>query len=82
MMTQVTNIDWNDMEVALPAFLTIVLMPFTYNITVGIGAGFIAWVLLKIAKGHARRIHPLLWVVSGFFVLYFVKTPLESLISG
>ena len=51
MMTQVTNIDWNDMEVALPAFLTIVLMPFTYNITVGIGAGFIAWVLLKIAKG-------------------------------
>ena len=54
MMTQVTNIDWDDMEVALPAFLTIVLMPFTYNITVGIGAGFIAWVLVKIAKGHAR----------------------------
>jgi adenine/guanine/hypoxanthine permease len=80
MMTQVTNIDWDDMEVALPAFLTIVLMPFTYNITVGIGAGFIAWVLIKIAKGHAARIHPLLWVVSGFFVLYFVKTPLESLL--
>jgi AGZA family xanthine/uracil permease-like MFS transporter len=79
MMTQVTNIDWHDMEVALPAFLTIVLMPFTYNITVGIGAGFIAWVLVKIAKGHARRIHPLLWVVSGLFVLYFAKTPLEAL---
>ncbi|NUS41008.1 MAG: NCS2 family permease [Terrabacter sp.] len=79
MMTQVTNIDWHDMEVALPAFLTIVLMPFTYNITVGIGAGFIAWVLVKIAKGHASRIHPLLWVVSGLFVLYFAKTPLEAL---
>lgn len=79
MMTQVTNIDWHDMEVALPAFLTIVLMPFTYNITVGIGAGFIAWVLVKIAKGHAGRIHPLLWVVSGLFVLYFAKTPLEAL---
>ncbi|NUR17384.1 MAG: NCS2 family permease [Dermatophilaceae bacterium] len=79
MMTQVTNIDWHDMEVALPAFLTIVLMPFTYNITVGIGAGFIAWVLVKIAKGHAARIHPLLWVVSGLFVLYFAKTPLEAL---
>ena len=65
MMTQVTNIDWDDMEIALPAFLTIVLMPFTYNITVGIGAGFIAWVLLKIAKGHARGIHPLLWVVPA-----------------
>src|SRR4051795_13455883 len=78
MMTQVTNIDWGDMEIALPAFLTIVLMPFTYNITVGIGAGFIAWVLLKIAKGHARSIHPLLWTVCGFFLLYFLKTPLEA----
>jgi adenine/guanine/hypoxanthine permease len=82
MMTQVTNIDWNDMEVALPAFLTIVLMPFTYNITVGIGAGFISWVLLKIAKGHAARIHPLLWIVTGFFVVYFLKAPLESLLAG
>ncbi len=82
MMTQVTNIDWGDMEIALPAFLTIVLMPFTYNITVGIGAGFIAWVLLKIAKGHARSIHPLLWTVCGFFVLYFLKTPLEAVLAG
>jgi AGZA family xanthine/uracil permease-like MFS transporter len=82
MMTQVTNIDWSDMEVALPAFLTIVLMPFTYNITVGIGAGFIAWVLLKIAKGHAARIHPLLWIVTAFFVVYFLKAPLESLLAG
>ncbi|WP_323098052.1 NCS2 family permease [Intrasporangium sp. YIM S08009] len=81
MMSQVTNIDWTEMEVALPAFLTIVLMPFTYNITVGIGAGFIAWVLVKIAKGHARQVHPLLWVVAGFFVVYFLKTPLESLFS-
>ena len=81
MMSQVTNIDWTEMEVALPAFLTIVLMPFTYNITVGIGAGFIAWVLVKIAKGHARQVHPLLWVVAAFFVVYFVKTPLEGLFS-
>ena len=57
-------------------------LPFTYNITVGIGAGFIAWVLLKIAKGHAARIHPLLWIVTGFFVVYFLKAPLESLLAG
>ena len=81
MMTQVTNIAWDDMEVALPAFLTIVLMPFTYNITVGIGAGFIAWVLIKIARGKSRTIHPLLWIVAGFFVIYFIKAPLESLLT-
>ena len=45
MMQQVTEIDWRDLEVAIPAFLTIVLMPFTYSISVGIGAGFVAYVL-------------------------------------
>jgi AGZA family xanthine/uracil permease-like MFS transporter len=68
--------------VAIPAFLTIILMPFTYNITVGIGAGFIAWVVIKIAKGHSKSIHPLLWVVTGLFVVYFIKTPLESIFIG
>ncbi|WP_020145639.1 NCS2 family permease [Terracoccus sp. 273MFTsu3.1] len=81
MMTQVKNIDWDDMEIALPAFLTIVLMPFTYNITVGIGAGFIAWVLVKIARGKRREIHPLLWIVAAFFVVYFIKAPLESMLT-
>ena len=58
MMTQVKNIDWDDLEIALPAFLTIVLMPFTYNITVGIGAGFIAWVLIKIVRRQDPRDPP------------------------
>ncbi len=80
MMQQVTGIDWRDMEVAIPAFLTIVLMPFTYNITVGMGAGFIAWVVIKIAKGHAARIHPLLWVIAAAFVVFFAKAPIESLL--
>ncbi|RKT78828.1 AGZA family xanthine/uracil permease-like MFS transporter [Terracoccus luteus] len=82
MMTQVTNISWDDMEVGIPAFLTIVLMPFTYNITVGIGAGFIAWVLLKVARGKTRSIHPLLWIVTAFFLVYFAKAPIESLLTG
>ena len=81
MMTQVKNIEWDNMEIALPAFLTIVLMPFTYNITVGIGAGFIAWVLIKIARGHARQVHPLLWIVSAFFVVYFTKAPIEQMLT-
>ncbi|MEW1954671.1 NCS2 family permease [Terrabacter sp. NPDC080008] len=81
MMSQVKNIEWDDMDIALPAFLTIVLMPFTYNITVGIGAGFIAWVLVKIVRGRTRDVHPLLWVVAAFFVVYFIKTPLQTLFS-
>ena len=51
MMQQVKNIDWEDLEIAIPAFLTIVLMPFTYSITAGIGAGFITYVFLKIVRG-------------------------------
>ncbi|MCW2759094.1 MAG: Xanthine/uracil/vitamin permease, partial [Nocardioidaceae bacterium] len=48
MMQQVKGIDWDDLEIAVPAFLTIVLMPFTYSISVGIGAGFIAYVVIKL----------------------------------
>jgi len=76
MMQQVKGIDWDDLEIAIPAFLTIVLMPFTYSITVGIGAGFLAYTLIKVVLGKASQIHPLLWVVSGLFVLYFAIDPL------
>ena len=58
MMQQVKDIDWDDLEVAIPAFLTIVLMPFTYSITVGIGAGFLAYVLIKVVRGKAARRAP------------------------
>jgi len=53
MMQQVRHIDWDDLEIAIPAFLTIVLMPFTYSITAGIGAGFITYVLIKVVTGKA-----------------------------
>ncbi len=78
MMQQVTGIDWEDVEIAIPAFLTIVLMPFTYSITVGIGAGFIAYVFLKLVRGKARELHPLLWVVAAAFVLYFAIDPITD----
>ena len=57
MMQQVTEIDWADLEIAIPAFLTIVLMPFTYSITVGIGAGFLSYVLIKVVLGKASEVH-------------------------
>ena len=76
MMQQVKGIDWDDLEIAIPAFLTIVLMPFTYSITVGIGAGFLAYVLLKVVRGKAGDVHPLMWVVAALFVVYFAIHPI------
>jgi AGZA family xanthine/uracil permease-like MFS transporter len=76
MMQQVKGIPWDDLEIGIPAFLTIVLMPFTYSITVGIGAGFITYVLLKVVRGKASVIHPLMWVVAALFVAYFAIDPI------
>ena len=80
MMQQVKGIDWDDLDIAIPAFLTIVLMPFTYSITVGIGAGFVMYTLIKVVRGKASVIHPLLWTVSALFVLYFAITPIKEVL--
>jgi AGZA family xanthine/uracil permease-like MFS transporter len=80
MMTQIKDIDWADITIALPAFLTIVLMPFTYSIAVGIGAGFVTHVVLKVATGKSKSSHPLLWVVAGAFVIYFATSPIRDLL--
>ncbi len=64
MMSQVGSISWDDIEIALPAFLAIALMPFTFSITVGIGAGFVSYTVLKLARGKFRQIHPLMWLVA------------------
>jgi AGZA family xanthine/uracil permease-like MFS transporter len=80
MMTQVKGIDWDDLEIALPAFLTIVLMPFSYSITAGIGAGFVSYVVLKAVRGKAREVHPLLWVAAALFVVYFAIDPIRDLL--
>jgi len=79
MMRQVRNIDFQALEIAVPAFLTIALMPFTYSITNGVGAGFISYVILQAAVGQARKVHPLLWVIAAFFAVYFAIEPLKNL---
>jgi adenine/guanine/hypoxanthine permease len=80
MMVQVKAIDWDDVEIALPAFLTIILMPFSFSITVGIGAGFVSYVVIKAVRGKAAQVHPLLWVVAVLFVAYFAINPIEQLL--
>ncbi|MBN6034881.1 NCS2 family permease [Amycolatopsis sp. 195334CR] len=78
MIRQITEIDFSDFSIALPAFLTIVVMPFTYSIANGIGAGFVSYVLIQLATGKARRVHPLMWVVAVAFVIYFAIGPIRS----
>ncbi|GIH69908.1 NCS2 family permease [Sphaerimonospora thailandensis] len=80
MMTQIKEIDFSDFEIAIPAFLTIVLMPFTYSITAGIGAGFVSFIAIKAFRGKIREIHPLMWIVGVLFVVYFTLEPIKSLL--
>ncbi|QIS11700.1 NCS2 family permease [Nocardia arthritidis] len=82
MMTQARKIDWTDLEVAVPAFLTIILMPFTYSITNGVGAGLIALLVIKTARGKFREVHWLLWVVGAVFACYFGISAIELLLGG
>ena len=79
MMRQIVDIDFMDFRIALPAFLTIVVMPFTYSIANGIGAGFISYVVLAAVSGKAKTVHPLMWVVAVAFVGYFAVGPIEAL---
>jgi adenine/guanine/hypoxanthine permease len=80
MMMQIRGIDWDDYEVAIPAFLTIIMMPFAFSITVGIGAGFVTYALIKLVRGKAAQVHPLLWVVAALFVVYFALDPIQQLL--
>lgn len=79
LMGQIRNIDFTDLTMAVPAFLTMVLMPFTYSITNGVGAGFISYVVLKAATGKGRQVHVLMWIVAVVFAIYFAIDPLKTL---
>ncbi len=80
MFQLVADINVRDVEDGFPALLAIILMPLTYSITVGIGAGFIAWVVIKLAKGKVADIHPLMWVVSISFIVYFGQTWINGIL--
>ena len=72
-ISQVAGIDWNDMGIALPAFATLVMMPFTYSIANGVGAGMVLYTIIALGRGDWRRIHPLMAVVAALFVWYFAR---------
>ena len=80
MMTQVAEIDWTDLEIAIPSFLTIAMMPFSYSITNGIGAGFLSYVVLAVARGKVKQIHPLMWLTAVLFLVYFTLAPIKAIL--
>lgn len=82
MMSQIQHIDFSDFSVLLPVFLTVSVMPLTYSIANGIGAGFVSWVVIHALSGGARKVHWLLWAVAAGFVIFFARGPIESLIAG
>ncbi|TDD79683.1 NCS2 family permease [Actinomadura darangshiensis] len=77
MMTQVAKVDWDDLDITIPAFLTIVLMPFTFSITIGIGGGMVSFALIKLARGRLREVSIWLWPVVVLFLVFFAINPIE-----
>lgn len=82
MMSQVTDINWQRFDVALPAFLTIVTMPFTYSIANGIGVGFVTFAIMGLAAGRGKQIHPLMYIIAALFLLFFAAGPVQSALAG
>lgn len=72
----VREIDWADYTIAVPAFVTMVMMPFTYSITNGIGMGFIIFVVLRLAAGRGREVPVAMYVVSAVFLFYYLMPAL------
>ena len=72
MLATIGEIHWHDPLVAVPAFLTLVLIPFTYSIANGLGFGIIAWAVLHLLAGKARRQDWLLYLIAALFLARFV----------
>lgn len=72
MMKSVLAIDFSDMEIAIPAFLTIAMTPFAYSLSAGLGFGFITWTIIKLVRGKYKEISPLMYVLTVIFILMFI----------
>jgi AGZA family xanthine/uracil permease-like MFS transporter len=81
MMSQIRFIDLTDFSALFGVFLTVAVMPMTYSIANGIGAGFIGWVAARAFSGKAKEISPLLWIVTAGFVIFFARGPIEALLA-
>ncbi|WP_336649562.1 NCS2 family permease [Kocuria rosea] len=78
MAKQVVRIEWDDWGLSVPSFLTFAVMPFTYSIADGIGAGFVSYVFIRLVQGRGKEVHPLMYVVAAAFVVFFGKGVVEG----
>jgi len=78
MMSIVRDIPWDDYEEAIPTFMTMLAMPFTWSITSGIGAGFITYTVIKLLRGKGRQLHLMVYLASAAFVVYFCLPLIEG----
>ena len=72
MASSFSDINWHDLEEAIPSFFTVVIMTLAYNISYGIAFGFITFIIVKLTKGKANEIHPIIWGAASLFLAYFV----------
>lgn len=82
MMQVISRIDFKNFEVGIPAFLTIIIMPFTYSISYGIGFGFISYTLIKLFRGKFKDLHPLMIIVSILFAVAFIAEGIAKGVAG
>jgi AGZA family xanthine/uracil permease-like MFS transporter len=75
---KLSAIDFSDLGIGLAAALTIIIMPFTFSITDGIGMGFLAYVVVRASQGRPREVHPFMWIASAAFFLYFLVPFLQD----
>lgn len=75
MASALRNIEWDQFEIAVPAFLVVLAMPLAYSIATGIAIGFIFYPITMIAKGRAKEIHPVMYAFFVIFILYFIFSP-------
>ena len=72
MCSSLKNIEWDQFEIAVPAFLTVIIMPLAYSIATGIAVGFVFYPITMVIKGKTKEIHPIMWGLFVIFILYFI----------
>lgn len=72
MMGAIKDIDWHDFTEAMPAFLTMAMMPFAYSIADGIASGFIFYVIINLVTGKGKKTSPILYVISLLFIIRYI----------
>lgn len=73
------DVDWHDMSIAIPSFLTVICMPLFYSITDGLAFGFISFVVVKLASRKAKEIHPLMYIIVALFLIKYILSALTAL---